>query len=50
MTLTIEIVENAKKLGREIKPIAELKDKMTKFQQLKAQAFNFGYEDMEYGT
>lgn len=50
MTLTIEILTNAKELGREIKPIVELKDNMTKLQQLKAQAFNFGYEDMGYGT
>lgn len=50
MTLTTEILTNAKELGREIKPIVELKDNMTKLQQLKAQAFNFGYEDMGYGT
>lgn len=50
MTLTTEILTNVKKLGREIKPIVELKDNMTKLQQLKAQAFNFGYEDMGYGT
>ena len=50
MTLSIEILENAKQIGRELKPISDIKDKLTKLQKLSAQAFNFGYENLEYGV
>ena len=49
MNLSNEILENAKTIGRELKPISEIRDELTKLQKLNAQAFNFGYENLEYG-